>query len=503
MVTTALTPAHSLARQAAGAAAVTVLLTLVSLLTTPFILKSLGDASYGILTTITVVSSYLMNLEFGFGYATVRFLARASAAGDAATEAAVADTSQVVFATAALLGGCTLLLLARPLATEVFRIPVPLVADAQVAFTLGGLIVAASFTTTGHSVMIQAKGRLGALSTLRFLVGLASALAAVTSIALGGGLVAVVTAQTIVAWAGALGARALACRALGRAPAWRLHRDTFREMAGYSGLSFAAGIAYQVMMTGPGMVLAARVSTAELPPFAIPSTMLQRLSQLMAAASVSFFPFASAAATGDLSRLRRVFRAHTRLQLLLAGPVAAYLAAFGRPLLAIWISPDFAARAALPLTLMVLTALLLAVSSPSADVARACGRPAWVVAFTSWVAIVGITLAVPLSVRQGAAGAAAALAVSVASGAIPLMLIVAIRLMGLTARDLLADLAKPALIVGLAWLAWQGLSLVTSHLALMVAAGGALGTLYCFVAFAWLLEAPERQALLVAVGRRR
>jgi hypothetical protein len=77
-----------------------------------------------------------MNLEFGFGYATVRYLARASAAGDATAESAVADTSYAVFAAAALLGGCTLAGLARLLVRNVFSVPGPLVSNAQTAFIL-------------------------------------------------------------------------------------------------------------------------------------------------------------------------------------------------------------------------------------------------------------------------------------------------------------------------------------------------------------------------------
>ena len=497
-----LTPARSLARQAAAVAAVTVILSLVSLVSTPFIFKHLGDASYGVLTTITLVSSYLLNLEFGFGYATVRFLAKASAAGQADDEVAVADTSRVVFAAAAIVGGGALCVFAGPLVDSVFHIPAPLLADARRAFTLGGLILAASFTTTGHSALIQARGRLVALSVQRLCIGLASTLAAVVSIAFGGRLVAVVATQCVVAWIGALSARSLASRALGRRPALRVHKRVLRAMASYSGLSFAAGLAYQLMMTGPAVVLAARVSTAALPAFAIPNVVLQRLSQLVAAASASFFPFASAAAVGGGVHLQRVFRSHTRLQFLLAGPIAAYLAAFGKPLLAVWISADFALRAATPLTLMTITALLLAVSSPAADVARAYGHPGWVVLFTTTAAATGIALSLRLSTSMGATGAAIAFTVSLALSAIPFTIIVASRLMNLSLPALLRDLSAPALAVTALWLAWAAVAHRTGSPVAAISAGALLGCLYVVAGFRWLLQPAERQALAAAVALR-
>jgi O-antigen/teichoic acid export membrane protein len=69
-----------LARQVAGSAGTNIWLTLLGLFTTPYLLRGLGSAGYGVFAMVSVVSVHLSNLELGFGQATERYLARARAA---------------------------------------------------------------------------------------------------------------------------------------------------------------------------------------------------------------------------------------------------------------------------------------------------------------------------------------------------------------------------------------------------------------------------------------
>ncbi len=73
--------APQLASLSVGIGSVTLWLGLLGLVTTPIMIHHLGATRYGVFALISIMSAYLMNLEFGFGTATVRFLARAYAAG--------------------------------------------------------------------------------------------------------------------------------------------------------------------------------------------------------------------------------------------------------------------------------------------------------------------------------------------------------------------------------------------------------------------------------------
>jgi O-antigen/teichoic acid export membrane protein len=75
-----------LTRRVAGSAITNVWLSLLGLLTTSYLLRHLGSPAYGVFAMVGVVSVHLSNLEFGFGLATIRYLARARAARDEQSE---------------------------------------------------------------------------------------------------------------------------------------------------------------------------------------------------------------------------------------------------------------------------------------------------------------------------------------------------------------------------------------------------------------------------------
>src|SRR6476619_846415 len=80
-----------------GVWGLTVSQALLGLVTTPFLVHHLGASQYGIFAVIGIISTYLLNVELGFGHATLRFLARSRAAGDLEEEQHVLSTSLGVF----------------------------------------------------------------------------------------------------------------------------------------------------------------------------------------------------------------------------------------------------------------------------------------------------------------------------------------------------------------------------------------------------------------------
>jgi O-antigen/teichoic acid export membrane protein len=485
-----------LAAQVAGSAGVQVWLAFLGIFTTPFILRGLGSAAYGIFALVSVVSSHLSNLELGFGHATVRYLARARAAGDRAAEQAVLDTSLAVFLAGGTLAGLILLASASFLVTSFFHVPAALQAAAIVAFRLGAVILVCSFLTSFFSAALQAIGRFDWLNGSRGAFGTLAAVGSVTAVAAGGGLPAVFAVQTAVSLASCLvlGFAVVRLRGAGLSP--RARRATLREMAAFGLVLFVAGLAYQWMVNGPPIVLAARVSTAELPAFSIPHTILQKLALLVASASAVFFPFASAAsADADRTRLAAVFRSHLRLTLLVMGPIAAYLAAFASPLLTAWVSAEFARGAAPCLRLLVFAAVVLSLSGPPADVARALGRPRWVLVYTTAVAVLGVGLSLLLVSSQRAVGVALAVLLSLALGTLPLLLLVGRRLLGLTPAALGSALSGPLIAVAAAGALYLALAMVLRGVLAALAAGALVTALYAAGTAAWVLDPRERAGL--------
>jgi O-antigen/teichoic acid export membrane protein len=471
-------------------------LALLGIFTTPFVLRGLGAAAYGVFALVSVVSSHLSNLELGFGHATIRYLARARATGDRRAEQAVLDTSLAVFLAGGVVAGALLFAAAPYLVTSFFHVPAGVRPAALTAFRLGAVILFGSFLTSFFSAALQALGRFDWLNGSRTVFGTAASAGAVATVALGGGLAEVFAVQTAVSLVSCLvlGAAVVHLRGAGLRP--RVERGTLKEMAAFGIVLFLAGIAYQWMVNGPPVVLAARVSTAEIPSFSIPHTILLKLAMLVASASVVFFPFASAASTDrDRTLLAAVFRSHLRLTLLVMGPIAVYLAVFARPLLSAWVSPEFARSAAPCLRVLALAALALSLSGPPADVARALGRPRWVLVYTTSVAVLGVGLSLLLVDSYRTFGVALAVFLSLALATGPLLVLVAGRLLGLGPSALARSLARPGAAVAAAAVAWLVLATAVHGVLAVLVAGAVVTAAYAAATAAWVLEGRERESL--------
>ena len=199
--------------------------------------------------------------------------------------------------------------------------------------------------------------------------------------------------------------------------------------------------------------------------------------------------------------MRAAFESNLRLTILVMGPVAAYLAVFAPTLLGAWVSPRFALAAAPCLRLLVVAALVLALSGPPADVARGFGHPGWVLAYTSSVAVLGVSISVVTIPSYGTVGAAFALSASVLVGTIPLLLVVAQRLLGLKAWDVARTLAGPSAAVVLVTALYAAGAVLGGGLIGALITGSLATAAYAATGFWWVLKPREREALQRVAAR--
>lgn len=494
--------ARELAGASIGLGTVTAWLAVLGLITTPYLIDRLGAALYGIFALITIMSAYLSNLELGFGHATVRFLARARAEGDAAHERAVIETSLTVFLAAAVVA-TTIALAASGFIADTFVNGQAARGDVALdAIRIGAVILFTSLLASFASAALQALGRFRLLVTMRGIFGTLAAAGAVTAVAMGGGVRTVLAVQAVV--------NATLCVtqlvALGRASSVsirpRIHATTLRSMARYGASVLVSGLLYQATLQGPPTILAAHSTTDQVAAYAVPNTILLQLVTLVAASSFAFVPFASAeSASADRTHLRDVFRANLRMTLLAAGPIVSYLAVFGEPLIATWIDPGFAEDAIGPLRFLAFAALVLALSAPPADILRGVGRPGLIALFTLAAAVCTVGAALALAPAHGAAGVAAALLGGLAVTTLPLMLLVADRFLGLRPGDLLRGLGPPVGAVAL----FAGMLLVSasvsSSFGAALAAGAIVTGVYVLVVTRFVLDSRERQVLRTLLPR--
>ncbi|MDQ3571817.1 MAG: oligosaccharide flippase family protein [Actinomycetota bacterium] len=488
--------ASQLAPIAAGSAATTIWLAFLGLITTPFMLHTLGASAYAVFALITIMAAYLSNLELGFGHATLQYLARARAHGDADAEARVIATSLCVFVVAGVLGALVAFLAAPAVVEDFANFPASLEDDAVGAVRLAALVLFLTFLYSFAQVALQALGRFRPLLLSRVVFGTLLSLFAVVAAALFGDVRAVLAGQVIVSGVSVVVVLILLAQASSARLRLAFHGGTFREMSGFGILVLLTGLTYQLMLHGPPTVLAGSAPSAEVAAFAVAAIVLQQLTLLVSAASTGFLPFASRESiTEDRIRLASVFRSHTRLTIAVLAPVVAFLVVFADPLLTAWVGADFASRAEEPLKFLALAGFVLALSAPPGDVTRGLGRPSWNLAHGVVGGVLSVVAAVLLVDSEGAGGAALGLLCGVSLATAPFFFLVAGRLLGQSPARLSAAVFAPAvtgIAVGGAYLL---ASEVVSGIAGAALAGVLFTPLYAFVVFRVVLDDQERTTL--------
>jgi O-antigen/teichoic acid export membrane protein len=490
-------------RVSASAWGVTIWQALLGLVTTPFLIHHLGAGQYGIFAVTTIVATYLLNLELGFGHATLQFVARARAAGNVTEEANVLGTSFVVFG------------IAGTAATGIALLGSSFVADhfvhgsvgddvALKAIRLGALTLLGTLIASFGAVSLQGINRYSLVIRIRAVAASLSSAGSVITVLLGGELLEILVVQLVITAGLAVALLIALTKSSAFRPTLRVCRHTLVAMARYGVAVLIAGVAYQVLLQGPPTVLAGHSTTDQVAAYAVPSMIMQQLVVLLGAASFVFAPFASAQSIAtDRTRLTEVFRSNVRLTILVAGPIVAFLWFLGEPVVAAWINPSFAHAASGPLRFLAVAALALAVSAPSADVMRGLGRPSSVAVYTVVAAAIALVGAFLLVGDHGATGVAAALGVALALTTSVFLVIVAEGVLELPPRKLLRALSGPLVAAGIAAGLFSVGAALTEGFGGAVATGVVGSAIYALVAMRWVLDERERGALAALRPRRR
>jgi O-antigen/teichoic acid export membrane protein len=488
--------ARAMARASIGQGLATFWSALLGLITAPVLIRDLGAAQYGMFALLGLVTSYMSNLEFGFGHATLRFLAHAHAAGDVEEERAVFGNGLLIFTLGALVAAGLTFFGASFIVHNFAHGRTTLHRTFLNAVRIGAPIVGISMLSSFMSAALQARGRYRMIIAAPWVVGTGLSVGAIAIVLLGGGLVDVVALQLVINSLLLLTYCVGLVRAAGGTLRPRLDRKTFAAMAKFSVWLMVAGLAGQAMLQGPPAVLAAYKTTTEVAAFAIPNTILQQLTNVVGATGIGFLPFVSAAsADSDHAPVRAIYAANLRMTIIVLAPIVAFIAVFAHPLLATWIGSAFAGRASTALRFMMGAALMLGISSAPSDLTRGFNKPSLVTGYTALSAALTLALAFLVVPAHGAAGAAFALALGIGVVTIPFALIAPAWIIDLSPLTLLRALAGPIFgltIVG----AVDASGLLVSDTFVSAVVTGAVGTgIYLLVASRAILDDRERRVL--------
>lgn len=380
----------------------------LSIATLPYIVGKLGAADFGLLMLVTAIVGYFALLDISVTAGSTKYVAQYNATGDHAQVHATASFGLVIYACIGMVGMIGLLLFAEPLVTRVFSVPADRLAAAVLAVRVAALgfllgqVQAYLQSLPGALMRYDISGRIEAS------FGTLVPLLTVAVLALGHGLVAVVALRVVMSAV----QTAVLCVVLRKLlPSWRFAwpDPALRgQLLGFSAYSFLSRVATLTYAHADRLLIGARVGVVALSYYAVPATLANRVMALVSRLSGVMFPHASAlAAAGRIDDLRRHYLLASRYLFFVNGAIGLTLACLAAPILATWLTPEFARQGSAVMAMIALAQWVDSLTNLPSLLTDGLGHPRTTGLFAISRAVLGFSLIASGIAQAGIVGAAA------------------------------------------------------------------------------------------------
>ncbi|MGA2775467.1 MAG: oligosaccharide flippase family protein [Candidatus Omnitrophota bacterium] len=328
---------------------------LVSFITTPLLLRALGEAAFGLQSLVAVIVGYLMFMDMGLDLPIIKFLAEDRARQDAKSENRLLSTTLQLYAGIGLAGMVVIMLLADWFARSVFKVPDDLVGQAVIVFRLAGIGFLGSVGMSWGRAAAMGVQRFDLSYSVSVVLSTAGTLIGLGVVYAGYGVVGYVLIRVIfTALAGPI--YFILTRHL--LPSFRfvlgVDCATLRRVRGYVGYGTFNRITSSLVSRLDQTLLGVWVGVAAAGIYSVPFMLMTSLGYILAYMLGFIFPMASELQSlGQIDRLRDIFIRSSQFIVALAGLVFIPLFVLGDLFLTLW-TPTISAKAAGVLQLLAL-----------------------------------------------------------------------------------------------------------------------------------------------------
>lgn len=388
---------------------------LVMLFTTPFIVNTMGDASYGVLTLITAIVGYFAFLDLNVTAGSVKYVAEYHATGNIKKRNQMLTSGIALYLLIGLTGCALVLLFNDALLDRVFVIPAHLREESGQALVLAAFGFLFGQLQVYLNSVPQSIRRYDQTALLETVFGVVTPLSMVVVLWLGYGLVEIVALRVLISVANNLVLVAVIRRLLPDFSLNKPDRTTLVLLGKFSGFAYLSRLATVAYAQGDKLILGALTSMSVLTHYAVPFMLVSRLFSMSYRLGGVLFPVASAlAANREMERLRELYLYAARYVFFINVSLALMLTTLAYEILLYWIGPTLAAGGATVLTLIAFASLIDSLTNAPSLVNDGLGHPHVTGGFAVSRALLGVTLTLLLVKELGMIGAAwAQLVVSV------------------------------------------------------------------------------------------
>lgn len=380
---------------------------LVTLLTLPFIVRTLGSESYGVLVLITSIIGYFSVLDLNVTAGSVKFVAEHHATGDIGARNQTIVCGLGLYAVIGATGCLLILVCSDFLILNVFLIPEAIQAAAAESLHLAAWGFLFGQIQIYLQSVPQAIRRYDWTATVESMFGMLVPLATVAVLWQGYGLFEVVLVRVVASVAN-IALLAMVIRKL--LPDFVFQRpgsQILAALARFSGYSYLSRLASVAYAQGDKLIIGATLAMTALAQYAVPFMLVNRLYALTFRLGAVLFPVASAlSAANDVRGLKEIYLYSVRYTLFVNCVITALLATLAREVLHYWMGVDVARVSTEILAVLAFAALLDSITNIPSLVNDGVGRPRVTGLFAVARAAVGLALTFILVAKMGIIGAA-------------------------------------------------------------------------------------------------
>jgi O-antigen/teichoic acid export membrane protein len=462
---------------------------------TPLILHRLGPTQFAIWALSTSILTYGGLLDLGISGALVKYVAEFTATGDwRQAETFLATGLRLYFMLG--LAGAAICCLSAPAFPDLFNVPPTNAGEATACVVLIGLTIGVLLPSSAAAAALRGVHRYDVVGLIQASTILLQTLAAVAVLLLGAGLIGLVAINLpVTILAGVLSALALRRFAPELRLGWTgARRQNARKILGFSSSLVVTQAAAQLEWKTDELVISSALPIGALAPYAVAQKLAAAVLVIGAQLVKMLLPLASAlSVTNERLRLRAVYLTSSRIALGSSLAAGSSLVLLGRPLLAVWAGPEYAASSNL-LAALVVAAIITVSQWPGVLILQGMARhrPLAVMAISSGVA--NLVLSLVLVRTSGTLGVAIATLMPTALVSLGWMLPHTLRTLAVPGREWLVRVAVPGTLPAVAaigvLLAVRGM--VHSPVSIL-GAGLLAGATFCVAYMANPLAGDERQ----------
>jgi O-antigen/teichoic acid export membrane protein len=493
-------PVAKVAAASVGGLSGRVLLLLVNLLATPFTIRLLGPALYGLWTLLLLSLTWASTSDVGMVSGSIKFGAERYARSDDRGETGVIWTALSVVGFTTSTVAVAIAIEAKPILSDLLHVSASLVGPGALALRIGcAVFVLQSLAQiVGVPQVVRLRWR-----ECTFVTSTSSLVAAIGTpaclVILGGG---VVTAE-IVALAGAitwvLGNLVVAVRVQPRLLRPHFDRVALKQLFSYGGALMVAGLIGIPLTTAERFFLAHNHTTTVVAYYAVAATLATTLLIVPEQLSGPLLPgLVRLEAQGRLRELRELYQKGLMGMFLVMTPSTIVLAFLARPFLALWAGPKYGAHSTGPFLLVIVGVWFNCLAWIPYSYLLSSGRTKLIALVQSAELVPYLVGAWILTEKFGAIGAAMVWSARYAVDAVLCFAVVRrvapMPILPLSERRL-RSVASPLALVGAVLLAGSLSHDLPARIGWAVVLMGA----YALVTWRWVLTGRERQGLLSLV----